>query len=201
MDAHAVDTIPPIIAAFAPSKSSRAPIDFGVAASRVTGAPLIVVHVHRGGPLVSWFGGDVDDSVGDDARYVDNLRKDFEREKVPAQIEAVRDRTIAGGLQKAIEEHKPQLVVLGSSTRGSIGTVLLGGSAERLIHEATCPVAIVPHRYQRPEQGVQMVGAAFTNTPEGHEALEAAAMMARRARRQACARSPCSRASSTRRPG
>ena len=170
----------PVLAAFAPSKSSREPIEFGMAASRVTGAPLIVVHVHRGGPLVSWFGGDVDDTVGDDSRSLDNLRKDFEREKVPARIEAVQERTIAGGLLKAIEEYKPQLVVLGSSTRGTVGKVLLGGSAERLIHEATCPVAIVPHRYQRPEKGVQMIGAAYSHTAEGREALEAAATMARR---------------------
>jgi nucleotide-binding universal stress UspA family protein len=170
----------PIIAAFAPSKSSREPIDFGIAASQVTGAPLIVVHVHRGGPLVSWFGGDVSDTVGDDARSVDNLRKDFERQKVPARIEAVQERTIAGGLLKAIEEYKPQLVVLGSSTRGTVGKVLLGGSAERLIHEATCPVAVVPRRYQRPEKGVQMIGAAYAHTAEGREALEAAATMARR---------------------
>ena len=41
MDAQA-DTIAPVIAAFAPSKSSREPIEFGIAASQVTGAPLIM---------------------------------------------------------------------------------------------------------------------------------------------------------------
>jgi len=61
MDAHDADTIAPVIAAFAPTESSRDPVEFGVAASSVTGAPLIVVHVHRGGPLVSWFGGDTSD--------------------------------------------------------------------------------------------------------------------------------------------
>ena len=181
MDAQA-DTIAPVIAAFAPSKSSREPIEFGLAASRVTGAPLIVVYVHRGGPMVTWFGGDVDDSVGDDARALDNLRKDFEREHTSASIEVVQERTVGGGLLKAIEERKPQLVVLGSSTRGKVGHVLLGGTAERVIHDATCPVAIVPHGYKRPENGVQMIGAAFSTSPEGREALEAAVTMARRGR-------------------
>ena len=181
MDAHAADTIAPVIAAFAPSKSSREPIEFGLAASRATGAPLIVVHVHRGGPVVTWFGGDVSDTVGDDARSLDNLRKDFERNHTPARIEAIEERTIGGGLLKAIEQFKPQLVVLGSSTRGSVGTVLLGSNAERVIHEASCPVAVVPHGYKQPENGVQLVGAAFSQSPEGREALEAAATMARRA--------------------
>jgi nucleotide-binding universal stress UspA family protein len=180
MDAHA-DTIAPVIAAFAPSKSSREPIEFGLAASRVTGAPLIVVHVHRGGPLVTWFGGDVSDTVGDDSRAVENLRKDFERERTPARIESIRERTIGGGLLKAIEQFKPQLVVLGSSTRGSVGTVLLGANTERVIHDASCPIAVVPHGYKRPEQGVRLIGAAFSQSPEGREALEAAATMARRA--------------------
>ena len=179
MDAPA-DTIAPIIAGLAPSKSQREPIEFGIAASRVTGAPLIIVHVHRGGPMVTWFGGDVSDSAGDDARALDNLRKDFERSHTTARIEIVQERTIGGGLLKAIEEHKPQLVVIGSSTRGKVGHVLLGGTAERVIHDATCPVAVVPHGYQRPEKGVQLIGAAFSQSPEGHEAFEAAALMARR---------------------
>jgi nucleotide-binding universal stress UspA family protein len=179
MDAQA-DTIAPVIAAFAPTKSSREPIEFGLAASRVTGAPLIVVYVHRGGPMVTWFGGDVDDSVGDDARALDNLRKDFEREHTRATIEVVQERTVGGGLLKAIEERKPQLVVLGSSTRGKVGHVLLGGTSERVIHDATCPVAVVPHGYKRPENGMQIIGAAFSTSPEGREALEAAVTMARR---------------------
>jgi nucleotide-binding universal stress UspA family protein len=179
MDAQA-DTIAPVIAAFAPDKSARGPIEFGRAASRVTGAPLIVVHVHRGGPMVTWFGGDVSDSMGEDARALDNLRKDFERTKTKAAIEIVTERTVGGGLLKAIEERKPQLVVLGSSTRGKVGQVLLGSTSERVIHDASCPVAIVPQGYAPPEGGMQIIGAAFSQSPEGREALEAAATMARR---------------------
>ena len=176
MDAHAADTSAPVIAAYAPSESSRDTVDFGVAAGSVTGAPLIVVHVHGGGPLHKWFGGDSDD----DDSAVERLRADLEQRGVSARVEVVEDRTASGGLLKAIEEHKPQLVVLGSSTRGKVGHVLLGGTAEKVIHDAACPVAIVPHGYRRPEQGVRMIGAAFTPTQEGREAFEAAAMMARR---------------------
>jgi nucleotide-binding universal stress UspA family protein len=180
MDAQA-DTIAPVIAAFAPSKSQREPIEFGIAASQVTGAPLIVVHVHRGGPLVSWFGGDVSDSQGDDSRFIENLRKDFDRNHVKGRIEVVEDRSIGGGLIKAIEQYKPQLIVMGSSTRGKLGHVLLSGAAEQVINDASVPVAVVPHGYKRPENGVQMIGAAFSVSDEGREALEASVTMARRA--------------------
>jgi len=179
MDAHA-DTIAPVIAAFAPGTSSREPVDFAIAASHVTGGPLIVVHVHRSGPLVTWLGGDVSDSVGDDRKAVERLTRDLERRRVDAKIEIVEDRTVGGGLLKAIERFSPRLIVLGSSRRGAVGSVLLGGTAERVIHDATCPVAVVPNGYERPEQGVRLIGAAFSQTPEGQEALETAALMARR---------------------
>jgi nucleotide-binding universal stress UspA family protein len=58
--------------------------------------------------------------------------------------------------------------------------VLLGGTAERVIHDAPCPIAVVPHGYKPPEKGVQLIGAAFSQTTEGQEAFEAAALMARR---------------------
>ena len=180
MDAQ-VDTIAPVIGAFGLSAASREPVEFALAASEVTGAPLIVVHVHRGGPHVTWFGGDVSDSVGDVRQAVDRLKLDLEHRKATVRVEVVEDRTIGGGLLKAIERFEPQLIVLGSSTRGAVGTVLLGGTAERVIHDASCPVAVVPNGYRRPEQGVRLVGAAFSQTPEGREALEAAAMMARSA--------------------
>jgi nucleotide-binding universal stress UspA family protein len=88
---------------------------------------------------------------------------------------------VVGGLSAAIENLEPELVVLGSSARGAVGSVLLGGLGERIVHAAACPVAIVPKGYSRPQNGVRVVGAAFAPTPEGHEALQAAAALARAA--------------------
>src|SRR5918998_1197280 len=154
MDAEAA----PVIAAFSPSISSRDPLNFAIAASEVTRAPLIVVHVRIGGPVVSAIGAGVDDSMGDDARGLEHLRVDLARQKVPVSIEVVDSRTVFGGLRRAIEKHRPQLVVLGSSTRSAMGSVLMGGTAEKIVHEAACPVAVVPVGYKRPDQGVQLVG-------------------------------------------
>ena len=179
MDTHATDSTAPILVAWSPSKTARDPVEFGLAASRVTGAPLIVVNVRRGGPLADQFA-TVDDSVGDDAQGLEHLRLDFERSRTKAEIEVIDDRTGTGGLSRAVEKHKPLLLVLGSSKRGSVGSVLLGGTAERILHETPCPIAVVPKGYKRPEQGVQLVGVAFSPTPEGREALEAAATIARR---------------------
>jgi nucleotide-binding universal stress UspA family protein len=70
-------------------------------------------------------------------------------------------------IASAIGEQRPALVVLDAS----------GRSAERVIHGASCPVAVVPRGHE--PSGVRTVGAAFAPTPEGREALRAAAALAR----------------------
>ena len=57
--------------------------------------------------------------------------------------------------------------------------MLLGTTTERVIHDSACPVAVVPHGYTRPENGVQTIGAAYAPTPEGRDAVAAAAALAR----------------------
>jgi nucleotide-binding universal stress UspA family protein len=89
------------------------------------------------------------------------------------------DRSTARGLAHAMDALGPELIVLGSSRRGALGSVLLGTTTERVIHDGACPVAIVPHGYARPENGVQVIGAAYAPTPEGREAVAAAAALAR----------------------
>jgi nucleotide-binding universal stress UspA family protein len=171
----------PVLAAFSPGTAAREPVEFGLAASRFTGAPLVVVAVNRGGPLVEHFGGGgVTDNVGDEARAIEHLRLDLERGgHRNAQLRVVQDRTVAGGLKAAIAEHKPELVVVGSTGRGAVGAVLVGSTAERVIHESSSPVAVVPNGYKRPEGGVRTVGVAFAPTAEGRDALHVAAVLAR----------------------
>jgi nucleotide-binding universal stress UspA family protein len=82
-------------------------------------------------------------------------------------------------MKDAIDEIAPAIIVLGASERGAVGAAVLGSTIERVVHEAVCPVAVVPHDYVRPDAGVQIVGAAFVPTDEGREALRVAAALAR----------------------
>ena len=61
--------------------------------------------------------------------------------------------------------------MLGTTSRGAKGALLLGTTAERVIHLSPCPVAVVPHGYRRPEGGVKVIGAAYTPKPEAEDAL------------------------------
>ncbi len=169
----------PIVAAYSPSSSGREPVEFGIAASRVTGAPLTVLTIRHGGPLVNALAGSIDED--DDARAVKHLRTDLQQRHIEAEV-VVRDaRTAGAGVIDAMEELSPQMVVLAVTKRRGVGSALLGTTIERVLHAATCPVAVVPRGYQRPEQGVQLIGVAYTPTSEGIEALRAGAMLARNA--------------------
>jgi nucleotide-binding universal stress UspA family protein len=167
----------PILAAYSPS-AGREPVEFGLAASQLTKAPLTVVVVRPGGPMASQFVGAIEDSP-DDARAVEHLRLDLDRQgHKDVEIKVLETRTIGGGLNEAVRELKPMLVVLGASSRGKAGTVMLGSKAEGLIHDEPCPVAVVPKGYRRDKADVRAVGAAFGPDGDDAEVLRSAAALA-----------------------
>jgi len=170
----------PIVAAFSPHSARREPVEFANAASHLTGAPLVVVTIRPGGPMVGRLGGDVDDYPGDDGQAIEHLREGMRRRGLRhPDVRVIQARTIKGGLSQVLKDLRPQLVVFGTNRRGTVGSALLGTTVEHVIHEAVCPVAVVPDGYARPEEGVKLIGAAYCATDEGREALHAAAALSR----------------------
>jgi nucleotide-binding universal stress UspA family protein len=166
----------PIVAAFSPDTGAREPVEFGLAASRLTGAPLVIVAVVDTGSLRVHFGADEAPPRPEPLRHLEN---ELESRGVYVEVRAFDDSTAARGLARAIDELSPKLVVIGSTNRGAKGSALLGTTAERVLHVSACPVAVIPNGYQRPEGGVTLIGAAYTPTEEGEDALRAAAELAR----------------------
>jgi nucleotide-binding universal stress UspA family protein len=168
----------PILAAFSPHTGERGPVEFAIAAARVTGAPLVVAAVqpHMRDRRI---GGGAHDPADAEQGNVEALKKELAERGVEADVRTYEDAGIAEGLERAIEDLVPELAVLGSTDKGRTSAKLLGSTAEQVIHEAGCPVAVVPHGYTRPEGGVRKIVAAFSPTPEGYEAVRAAAALAR----------------------
>jgi nucleotide-binding universal stress UspA family protein len=177
----ASDPQAPILVAYSSSKSGRAPVEFGIAASQVTGAPLTILTIRHGGPMVDRYAGESGDLGGDDAQAVEHLRLDLKRRSVSADVIERESRTTAGGMKEAMDELSPAMVVLGATERGAFGAAVFGSTIERVVHEACCLVAVVPHDYVRPDNGVQIIGVAYVPTDEGREALRVAAGLARAA--------------------
>ena len=172
-----MSTPAPILAAFSPDTAERGPVEFAIAAARVTGAPLVVAAVHQHTRDRKIGGGD--DPSDSNAQSVEALKKELAERGVEADVRVYEDSSVAKGLEDAIEDLKPELAVLGATDKGRTSSKLLGSTAAKVIHEAACPVAVVPHGYARPEGGVQRIAVAFSPSPEGYEAIQAGVALAR----------------------
>lgn len=168
----------PILAGFDPVSADHAPVTFGAAAARFTGAPLILVAVSaRQGTSAAGLDHDLclDASVA-----LDRVRQELEAEGIAVECREVRGMSAASALHQAAEEQDAGLLVVGSTHRGTVGRILPGSTADRLLHGAPCPVAIVPHGWQS-RDGFHTIGVAYVDSEEGREALRGAHALARRA--------------------
>jgi nucleotide-binding universal stress UspA family protein len=96
-------------------------------------------------------------------------------------------------LAELARSERADLIVLGSTHRGTVGRVLPGAMAYRLLGEAPCAVAVAPPGFGRPadgdsgwrplggeveDAGLRVIGVGYDDTPAARVALRAAAEMA-----------------------
>jgi nucleotide-binding universal stress UspA family protein len=88
----------------------------------------------------------------------------------------------AHGLDDVAEAEGAAMIVVGSSRRGPRRRILPGSTGERLLHGASCPVAVAPRglRERPPDVAFERIGVAYVDTPESREALDVATDLARR---------------------
>jgi nucleotide-binding universal stress UspA family protein len=176
---------PPIIAAVDPSREDWAPVALGALFSRLSGAPLVVAaafpfekSVHRLYP-----------------EYARTLRLDAERAVrcAATTLNCARDVTPrvevtvvpavsspAAALHELAERRHAEVLVIGSSRRGTVARALPDAVTDRLLHGAPCSVAVAPDDFSMDDAAARprVVGAAFTDTVEGYAALAAACRLA-----------------------
>ena len=91
-------------------------------------------------------------------------------------IRAIPSDSAARVLSEVAEAEQADLVVVGSSRRSRLGRLLPGTTAERLLHEAPCPVAVAPRGYSGGD--IRRIGVAYDGSPEAAAALHAAEALA-----------------------
>lgn len=172
----------PILVGYDPEAGDQAPVEFGIAAAEFTGAPLIVGAAHASASALGPAGqGVVEEQLPQDGagESLDHLRTELRRSGVTVECRPLPGMSAPRALHEAAEEFGAGLVVVGSTGRGGVGRVLPGSTAQRLMHGAPCPVAVVPGGWTR-GGGLHTIGVAYVDTPEGHRALDDAMALARR---------------------
>jgi len=80
-------------------------------------------------------------------------------------------------LSELAEAEDADLLVVGASRRRELGLPLPGTTAEHVLRDAPCPVAVVPPRYAGGD--IRRIGVAYDGSPEADAALSAADALAR----------------------
>ena len=161
------------------SERSEDAVAFGRTLALAAGAPVVLATAHRLDPL----------RPGAPAHEI-FLREDAEATlvRLAGALDDVGDvelrplvanTSAAHALQELAEQEDAGLIIVGSSHTGRLGRVLPGSTAERLLHGAPCPVAVVPLGYRTHETPARpVVGCAYRATEDGAAALGAAEELA-----------------------
>jgi nucleotide-binding universal stress UspA family protein len=172
----------PILVGYDTRAADRAPVEFGAAAAAFTGAPLIVAAVYGSAATLGSYGhGLAEDLAGDEAGgALERLKRELSERGIDVEMRSLPGVSAPRALHNAAEEFGAGLLVLGSTERGRAGRLLLGSTADRLMHGAPCPIAVVPRGWEA-GGGMRTIGVAYVESAEGREALAGAVALARRA--------------------
>src|SRR4051794_25877895 len=146
-------------------------------------APLMVAVVH---PAPAALGsGRVDaEWVADRHRAAEQVLAEARAQLASADCQ-VKLRTIASssaahGLHDLAEEVKASVIVVGSGRDAPKERLLAGSTADRLLAGSMCPIAVAPAELTTPPGALGRIGVAYVDTPDGRNALDEAAVLARR---------------------
>ncbi|HYB80905.1 MAG TPA: universal stress protein, partial [Mycobacterium sp.] len=75
-------------------------------------------------------------------------------------------RSVSGGLLEVIEELDAEILVLGSLPSGERGQVVIGSTADWLLHASPVPLAISPRGYRSHTGKLTRLTCAYSATPD-----------------------------------
>lgn len=127
-----------VVVGYVDSPAGRAALRTAVSEAHLRGAHVVVVHSARGGATLD----------GADAVAIKDsltqVRTELKAEGVEFQIRnLVRGNDPADDLVEMVEEYGAELLVIGLRQRSSVGKLILGSNAQRVLMTAPCPVLAV----------------------------------------------------------
>jgi nucleotide-binding universal stress UspA family protein len=141
------------------------------------GGKLTLAHVLTSDP---YFYRGVSAAVAESQRRdaVKLLETARERMGIDAELRCERSSSVGRGLHELADGLGADLLVLGSSSRGLLGRVVLGDDTHASLNGAPCAVAIAPAGYGDGSRAIAEVGVGYDGSPESEVALEVARVIA-----------------------
>ena len=175
-----------IVVGYSPARNDRSPLDLGATLARSIGTDLLVVTIVP----ASW---PTPISGGVDREYAAWSRAEGERavedarafvgdgdDAVPTRVVAVPARSVAATLEEQAKQTGAGIVVVGSAEHGEMGRVVIGSTANRLLHSSPIPVAVAPRGFRVPTGGrVTRATCSFRTDAASRSALEHTAQICR----------------------
>ncbi len=154
-------------------KGGRSPLYLAVEAAKTLKTSLTVVTVVPR----PWMTPSIARIDAEYAQYAEQLAADSAKEAqecldsigkgVKVDFHKVAHRSASGGLLEAVEELKAEVLVLGSASDGKLGQVVIGSTADRLLHSSPIPLAISPRGYRGSKSGgLSRLTCAYPGTAE-----------------------------------
>ena len=167
-----------IVAGYAPDERGREAIHLAAMLARSAGDDLVITSVVP----APWAPG----MARIDAEYRDELDRHADRalerarnavpDDLPARYVRHSARSAPAGLLEQAEQHGADLLVLGSSSAGVFGHVVLGSVTDRLVHSSPITLAMAPRGFRvGSDARVTRVTAAYGGSSSAEQLVIAAA--------------------------
>ena len=176
-----------VVAGYLAGKSGTAPLNLAVGAARTLQTSLTVATVvpkpwttpspaRIDAEYAAWADQLAADSAKEAQRYLATLAPELD-----VAYRGQAHRSASGGLVEVVVDLDAELLVLGSSANGQLGQVVVGSTADRLLHSSPVPVAIAPRGY-RPARSATLtrITCGYPGTPEGVKVVKRVCELAER---------------------
>ncbi|MCX2934587.1 universal stress protein [Mycobacterium sp. CVI_P3] len=176
-----------VVAGYLAGKSGTAPLTLALGAARTLHTSLTVATIvpkpwttpspaRIDAEYAAWADQLASDSAKEAKRYLTSLASGVE-----IAYHSHAHRSVSGGLVEVVEELDAELLVLGSSANGQLGQVVVGSTADRLLHSAPIPVAIAPRGYRSARTPVlTRITCGYPGTSESVHVVKRVADLAER---------------------
>lgn len=177
-----------VLIAFAPGKGSVAALDLGtqLARSLATGVDVATVvpkpwstpsMARVDAEFADWAATTAAESEAAARKYLNERSSD-----VPATFHRLAHRSVSTALTDTAESIEASILVLGSSGDGALGQVVVGSTADKLLHSSPVTVAIAPRGYRVREHALlTRITCAFSGDSEAARVVGPTAELARAA--------------------